>query len=71
MDPKTYFKVFARNEFSTVVSGGRKFIILILISVISLWSIGFSSGTSKYLGKKMDSPFVKIPYGRYTNGEGY
>ena len=60
MDPKTYFKVFARNEFSTVVSGGRKFIILILISVISLWSIGFSSGTSKYLGKKMDSPFVKF-----------
>jgi hypothetical protein len=60
MDPKTYFKVFARNEFSTVVSGGRKFIILILISVISLWSIGFSAGTSKYLKDKMDSPFVKF-----------
>ena len=60
MDFKTYNKVFARNEFKSVVSGGRKFILLILIAIVSLWSIGFSSGTSKYLKDKMDSPFVKF-----------
>ena len=60
MDFKTYNKVFARNEFKSVVSGGRKFILLILIAIISLWSIGFSSGASKYLKEKMDSPLVKF-----------
>ena len=60
MDFKAYNKVFARNEFKSVVSGGRKFILLILIAIISLWSIGFSSGASKYLKEKMDSPFVKF-----------
>ena len=60
MDFKTYNKVFARNEFKSVVSGGRKFILLILIAIVSLWSIGFSSGASKYLKEKMDSPFVKF-----------
>ena len=60
MDFNTYIKVFARNEFKSVVSGGRKFILLILIATVSLWSIGFSSGASKYLKEKMDSPFVKF-----------
>lgn len=60
MDFKTYNKVFARNEFKSVVSGGRKLILLILIAMVSLWSIGFSSGASKYLKEKMDSPFVKF-----------
>lgn len=60
MDLKTYNKVFARNEFKSVVSGGRKFILLILIATVSLWSIGFSSGASQYLKAKMDSPFVKF-----------
>ena len=60
MDPKTFIKVFVINEFSTVVSGGRKFFVLILVSIIALWSIGFSAGTGQYLKRKMDSPFVKF-----------
>ena len=60
MELKTYIRVFAKNEFISVVSGGRKFILLILIASVSLWSIGFSSGASRYLKTKMDSPFVKF-----------
>ena len=60
MELKAYIRVFAKNEFISVVSGGRKFILLILIALVSLWSIGFSSGASRYLKAKMDSPFVKF-----------
>tara|TARA_B110000902_G_scaffold266887_1_gene356689 strand:- start:1786 stop:3270 length:1485 start_codon:yes stop_codon:yes gene_type:complete len=60
MEIRSYINVFAKNEFNTVVAGGKKLIILIIVSTISLWSIGFSSGASKFLKNKMDSPFVKF-----------
>tara|TARA_B100000780_G_scaffold278335_1_gene251515 strand:- start:54 stop:1547 length:1494 start_codon:yes stop_codon:yes gene_type:complete len=60
MDLRTYIKLFSFREFKTITNNGKKFILLILVSTISLWSIGFSSGAAALLKEKMDSPFVKF-----------
>ena len=60
MDLKTYIKLFSLREFSSITNRGRKFILLVLVAVVSLWAIGFSSGASELLREKMESPFVKF-----------
>tara|TARA_B100000780_G_scaffold279200_1_gene256416 strand:- start:3488 stop:5035 length:1548 start_codon:yes stop_codon:yes gene_type:complete len=59
MDIKSFLKCFGYPELKSLLSNRFGIAVIVIISVISFWAIGFSKGSKAYLKEKMDSPFVK------------
>tara|TARA_B100000780_G_scaffold133625_1_gene93723 strand:- start:3134 stop:4672 length:1539 start_codon:yes stop_codon:yes gene_type:complete len=56
---KTFFKNFGLPEFQSIVKNRSAIFLMLVISYLSLWSIGFSKASTDYLSEKMNSPFVE------------
>jgi len=74
MDIKSFAQTFGKPELKAILSRWKGILLLVLVVLVSFWSIGFSNGSEKYLKAKMDSPFVKflgveIPYVKAQTSE--
>ena len=60
MNLSSFYKVFIKPEFKTLLGKKWKIILLILIVSSSFWGLGLSNAIKYYLKQKMDNPFVKF-----------
>lgn len=60
MDKRSFITVFGKSELKSILAKWQPMTLLVLVVILALWCIGFSSGAEKYLRQKMDSPFVKF-----------
>ncbi len=56
----SFIKIFAIPELKSILKRIWLLLFLLIVVVAALWSIGFSSGTLRYLKTKMDNPFIKF-----------
>lgn len=57
---KSFFEQFFLPELKSFLAKWAMIMGVIAIMMLSLWSIGFSEGTSNFLKERMDSPFIKF-----------
>ncbi|PTM04332.1 MAG: hypothetical protein DA405_07655 [Bacteroidetes bacterium] len=57
---KSFFQQFFIPELRSFLVKLGMILGVISIMFLSLWSIGFSEGTSRFLKERMDSPFIKF-----------
>lgn len=54
----SFIRVFALPELRSILKNKFALIVIFLVMLLSLWTIGFSVASQRYLADRMESPFV-------------
>ena len=59
MEIKSFVKSFGKPELKSIINNWSSLLLILVVSYLSLWSMGFSRASRTYLSDKMNSPFVE------------